>query len=105
MVQGQANVSPNTLRVILSLLNWPEAWQYAYELSRGTGLRSGALYPILIRLVDCAWLETRWIEPEGRAARRQAYRLTVEGARAAASEVARAKQLRALKPTPGASPV
>jgi PadR family transcriptional regulator len=105
LLHGQANVSPNTLRLLLVLLDRPDTWQHAHELSRGTGLRSGALYPILIRLVDRAWLETRWIEAEGRAARRQAYRLTVEGARAAPSQVARARERLALKPTLGASPV
>lgn len=104
MLQGQARVSPNTLRVLEALLNRPETWRYAYELSRGTGLRSGALYRILIRLVDHAWLETRWIEADGRTVRRHAYRLTVEGSRAATSQVASARKRVVFKPTSDAYP-
>jgi DNA-binding PadR family transcriptional regulator len=30
----------------------PRAWQYGYELSQITELKSGTLYPILMRLSD-----------------------------------------------------
>ena len=85
----QPNSSPQTLRVLLLLLEEPTAWHYGYEISQRTGLLSGTLYPILIRLADQGWLETRWAEPErlGRPAR-HTYRLTAEGARAAAAIIA-----------------
>jgi PadR family transcriptional regulator PadR len=81
-----SNVSPQTRRVLDLLLREPEAWHYGYALSRRTGLKSGTLYPILLRLADQGWLATRWAEPEraGRPAR-HLDRLTVEGARQAAS--------------------
>ncbi len=58
----------------------PRAWQYGYELSKETGLKSGTLYPILIRFSDQGLLESQWQEPErpGKPAR-HAYRLTADG--------------------------
>jgi PadR family transcriptional regulator PadR len=58
----------------------PRSWQHGYELSKLTGLTSGTLYPLLIRLDDQGLLESRWQEPE-RAGRppRHAYRLTTTG--------------------------
>ena len=83
------NSSFQTLRVLLLLLEEPTAWHYGYEISQRTGLKSGTLYPILMRLADQGWLETRWAEPEreGRPAR-HTYRLTAEGSRAAAATIA-----------------
>src|SRR2546426_5361735 len=91
----QPNTSPQTLRVLLLLLEEPTAWHYGYEISQRTGLKSGTLYPILIRLADQGWLETRWAEPErqGRPAR-HTYRLTAEGSRAAGVTVASMRQER-----------
>ncbi len=58
----------------------PRSWQYGYELSKETGLKSGTLYPLLIRLSDQGLLESRWQEPErpGKPAR-HAYKLTAGG--------------------------
>jgi PadR family transcriptional regulator PadR len=74
------DASPQTLLVLSALLEQPEAWQYGYDLSRRLRLRSGTLYPILMRLAERGCLETRWVEPE-RAGRppRHTYRLTAEG--------------------------
>ena len=44
------------------LLEAPDAWHYGYDLSRRLGLRSGTLYPILVRLAERGCLETRWTE-------------------------------------------
>jgi PadR family transcriptional regulator PadR len=87
------NTSPQTLRVLRLLLAEPTAWHYGYEISQRTGLKSGTLYPILIRLADQGWLETRWAEPErpGRPAR-HTYRLTHVGATAAVSLAAPAQE-------------
>jgi len=58
----------------------PRTWQYGYELSKETGLKSGTLYPLLIRLSDQGLLESQWREPErpGKPPR-HAYRLTANG--------------------------
>ena len=79
-------VSRQTLAVLEQLLQGSEEWSYGYDLSRSTGLRSGTLYPILIRLTERGWLEARWAEPErvGRPPR-HLYRLTAEGELAAAA--------------------
>jgi PadR family transcriptional regulator PadR len=89
----QPNASPQTIRVLRLLLSEPTAWHYGYEISQQTGLKSGTLYPILIRLADQGWLETRWAEPQrqGRPAR-HTYRLTQVGARAASGLVAQAQE-------------
>jgi PadR family transcriptional regulator, regulatory protein PadR len=76
--------SPNSSRQTRELLaimsRQPRAWQYGYELSKETGLKSGTLYPLLIRLSDQGLLESEWQEPErpGRPPR-HAYRLTANG--------------------------
>lgn len=89
----QPNTSPQTLRVLQLLLEEPTAWHYGYEISQQTGLKSGTLYPILIRLADQGWLETRWAEPQqqGRPAR-HTYRLTQVGARTASALAAKAQE-------------
>jgi PadR family transcriptional regulator PadR len=85
------NSSPQTLRVLSVLLAESQAWHYGYDISRRTGLKSGTLYPILARLHESGWLETRWSEPDppGRPPR-HTYRVTADGARAAAAALARA---------------
>jgi DNA-binding PadR family transcriptional regulator len=59
----------------------PHAWQHGYDLLRQTGLASGTLYPLLMRLHEAGYLRARWEEP-GLAARapRHSYQLTASGA-------------------------
>ena len=61
--------------------------QYGYALMTLTGLKSGTLYPILMRLKDRGFLTSNWEEPQmlGRPPR-QSYQLTPKG-RAYANEV------------------
>ena len=58
----------------------PLMWRHGYDIARETGLKSGTLYPILIRLADRGLLEASWEDeqPAGRP-RRHLYRLTSEG--------------------------
>jgi DNA-binding PadR family transcriptional regulator len=58
----------------------PRTWQYGYQLSKDTGLTSGTLYPLLIRLSDQGMLESEWQDPAcpGKPPR-HAYRLTSNG--------------------------
>ncbi|MBV9762764.1 MAG: helix-turn-helix transcriptional regulator [Acidobacteriaceae bacterium] len=74
------NTSRQTRELLSAMLRHPRAWQYGYELSKQTGLKSGTLYPILIRLEDQGLLESRWQEPEqmGKPPR-HAYKLTANG--------------------------
>ncbi len=41
----------------------PRRWRYGYDLSKETGLKSGTLYPLLIRLSDQGLLEAEWRQP------------------------------------------
>lgn len=78
-------------RLLLSaLLTARRDWRHGYDLSRETGLKSGTLYPLLIRLKDIGILEARWSEPEreGKPPRHE-YRLTASGLQVA-RELARA---------------
>jgi PadR family transcriptional regulator PadR len=97
------NMSRQTRCLLELLVGEPEAWQYGYDLSRRTGLKSGTLYPILMRLADQGWLATRWAEPLGSGRPpRHMYRLTEEGARQAAAILSAASRPRAtLLPRPG----
>ncbi len=55
-------------------------WRHGYDLMKETGLLSGTLYPLLMRMTDQGLVEAEWREPEqlGRPAR-HAYRLTAAG--------------------------
>ena len=61
-------VSPQTLNLLAALLARPAQWHHGYALSQVTGIASGTLYPILMRLEKLRWLETRWEQP-GKAGR------------------------------------
>lgn len=80
----QPNTSPQTRLLLRALLDRPLAWRHGYDLSRETGLKSGTLYPLLIRLTEQGFLRARW-EPVERPGRppRHAYRLTGHGVRLA----------------------
>jgi PadR family transcriptional regulator PadR len=72
-------ISPQTLRVLERFIEHPAAWRYGYELSRQTGLKSGTLYPILMRLAKFSFLETKWVTTEDGVPPRHTYRLTAKG--------------------------
>lgn len=56
-----------------------EGWRHGYDLCRQAGIKSGTLYPLLMRLAAQGYLEAEW-QPQGpgRPAR-HAYRLTAAG--------------------------
>ena len=72
--------SSQTLTVLRALMADPLTWRYGYELGVEVGLRSGSLYPILVRLSDRELLESAWEAgaPQGRPPR-HLYRLTAAG--------------------------
>jgi len=78
----RTSYSDQTLTLFASLS--PGTWRHGYELAKETGLKSGTLYPILIRLAERGLVEARWEEeqPAGRP-RRHLYRLTADGAQVA----------------------
>jgi PadR family transcriptional regulator PadR len=81
---GPRRFSPQALSVLAALCAAPAAWHHGYGIARETGLRSGTLYPILIRLADRGLVAARWEDgqPAGRPRRHQ-YQLTPEGRAAA----------------------
>ena len=70
--------SGQTLSVLGVLCAEPLTWRHGYDIARETGLKSGTLYPILMRLADRGLLEACWEDeqPAGRP-RRHLYRLTM----------------------------
>lgn len=65
---------------MFALFQRPQSWRYGYDLIKETGLKSGTLYPLLMRLHDQGLLEAEW-HPSAQAGRppRHAYRLTQNG--------------------------
>ena len=84
--------SPQTLSVLAALCEQPSGWQHGYALAKQTGLKSGTLYPILIRLADRGLVEACWQdEPQPGRPRRHLYRLTADGLASATTALAGAE--------------
>ena len=70
-------LSPQTLQVLgMRSSRKSTEWKYGYDISRNTGLKSGTLYPILMRLAERRLLETSWETAEIGKPPRHRYRLT-----------------------------
>ena len=97
------NRSSQTNRFLAAMLEDPLAWRYGYELLKKTGLQSGTLYPLLMRLSDQGLLEAEWREPEkGGKPPRHVYRLTPDGLAFARAQVKPAAKTPVLKKWIGA---
>ena len=106
---SRAEFSAQTLSVLAALCDQPSEWQHGYALAKQTGLKSGTLYPILIRLADRGLVEACWEEePVPGRPRRHLYRLTPDGLASAAAALAAAElaaaELAPPKVRPGATP-
>ena len=83
--------SAQTLSVLAALCDQPSQWQHGYALAKQTSLKSGTLYPILIRLADQGMVEACWQdEPRPGRPRRHLYRLTAAGLASASVALASA---------------
>lgn len=72
--------SPQSRKLLSAMLERPDEWRHGYELLVATGLKSGTLYPLLMRLADARLLESEWRNPVPPArAPRHVYRLTGKG--------------------------
>jgi PadR family transcriptional regulator, regulatory protein PadR len=92
-------LSKQTLVVLDALLDHPTHWHHGYALSQHTGLASGTLYPILMRLEKSEWLETRWEEaPVPGRPPRHFYRLKGNGREWAREELRAARESKFWKP-------
>ena len=80
MSRSPRSLSTQALSVLEVLGGAPDSWLYGLEVAAATGLKSGSLYPILLRLAGHGLLESRWLEPSrvGRPPR-HAYRLSAAG--------------------------
>jgi DNA-binding PadR family transcriptional regulator len=82
--------SPQTQALLNALSEHPKEWRYGYDLSKQTGLKSGTLYPLLIRLSESGMLESDWRDPEREGKPpRHVYRLTARGLAMAKEELRR----------------
>jgi PadR family transcriptional regulator, regulatory protein PadR len=72
-------LSTQARTLIADLARSGQEWRHGYELARSTGLRSGTLYPLLIRLEAQGYLQAEWQAPAGSRPPRHAYRLTAAG--------------------------
>jgi DNA-binding PadR family transcriptional regulator len=93
-------VSPQTLALLDALLDRPTEWRHGYALSQFTGISSGTLYPILMRLDKLHWLETKWEEPAGGRPPRHLYRLTSQARAWARAELQDASARNFFKSSP-----
>ena len=73
-------LSPKARLILAALLDARSVWSHGYELARLADVKSGTLYPLLIRLEEQGFLEAEWQQPQasGRPPR-HAYRLTPSG--------------------------
>lgn len=105
MVRKRA-LSNSARSLLAALLEARGRWSYGYELASLTGIKSGTLYPLLIRLEAQGYLQAEWQPPvaTGRPPR-HAYRLTAAGQQIARAEGAApdrgaaVPELRAMKGT------
>ena len=75
--------------LLAALLAAGDRWSHGYALATLTGIKSGTLYPLLIRLEAQGYLAAEWQPPvAGGRPPRHAYRLTAAGRRLARGEAA-----------------
>ncbi len=73
-------LSPHAKTTLAVLLDAGRQWSHGYELARLAGVKSGTLYPLLIRLESQGYLEEEWQQPaEAGRPPRHMYRLTASG--------------------------
>jgi PadR family transcriptional regulator, regulatory protein PadR len=90
-VGSRSEFSAQALSVLAALCEQPSDWRHGYALARQTGLKSGTLYPLLIRLADRGLVEACWQdEPVPGRPRRHLYRLTADGLATATEALASA---------------
>ncbi len=71
--------SAQAIKVLRTLAADPARWRYGYDLTAEVHLKSGSLYPILVRLADRGLLETSWEPGQGSRPPRHLSRLSRAG--------------------------
>jgi DNA-binding PadR family transcriptional regulator len=81
-IVGGFRLTQPALKVLRFLLDRPRQARSGAEIAKATGVLSGTLYPMLIRMEKSGWLKSRWEEVDpskvGRP-RRRFYELTTVG--------------------------
>ena len=57
--------SAQAVKVLRALAADPARWRYGYDLTAEVHLKSGSLYPVLVRLADRGLLKTSWDPGQG----------------------------------------
>jgi len=84
MGETQPQLTTQTLKVLAILLSRAQDEISGAEIARSTKLASGTLYPILMRIEDAGWVESRWEVEDPRELgrpRRRLYQITGLGAK------------------------
>ena len=85
--------SKQTDRLLSFLLKDPLTWHHGYALMKQTGLQSGTLYPVLLRLCDQGLLEAEWRDADKPGTPpRHVYRLTSAGLAFAREQIVPARR-------------
>src|SRR5690242_7041650 len=71
--------SAQAIKVLRALAAEPAQWRYGYDLATEVHLKSGSLYPILVRLADRGLLDTSWEPGVGSRPPHHLYRLSTAG--------------------------
>ena len=74
-----------TMTVLSALLDETESLAGS-NIASVTGLASGTLYPILIRLEEAKWIKSEWESKDKDAPRRRLYSMTALGAKRSRQE-------------------
>src|SRR5207253_8685377 len=73
-------LSAHARAVLAILAEAGSGWSHGYDLCQRSGIKSGTLYPLLIRLAAQGYLEAEWQAPAGPGLPpRHGYRLTATG--------------------------
>jgi PadR family transcriptional regulator, regulatory protein PadR len=73
------SLSPQALAVV-DVLAGANGWCHGYDVMAQAGVKSGTLYPLLMRLEAQGLLEAQWVEsPQAGRPPRHVYRLTAAG--------------------------
>lgn len=95
---GSPKKTKQTIRLIEAFLERPTEETHGFDLIDLLKIKSGTLYPLLIRLENLGWLESHWEESARTGPRRRLYRLTAEGEPAARKFIA---EVNAARSRPG----
>ena len=88
---GNVRMSLQTLRVLEAFLENPSDQLSGADVLKRSGVPSGTLYPILLRLESAGWFLSRWetiVPAKAGRPRRRLYRLTPSGLELAADALA-----------------